>query len=152
LSEQSTPGSDTIVFTAAANQTFYLAVHGFQRTEYAIEVLVSPPPPAGLSGQCSSLFDGGALGVGDDLVTGTAATGQCAVYSFPASSGTPYTITFYTLRGDPDLTVARDAAFSSIVTDAPPYTFTASATGNHYLAVFPAGPSSTEFQLAVTSP
>jgi hypothetical protein len=65
VDQEATPDDDdTIVFTAAATQTFYLAIYGFQGAQYAIEVNVSPPPPSGLATRCSSARSATSTGQG----------------------------------------------------------------------------------------
>lgn len=157
VDQEATTGSETIVFTASANQTFHVAVHGFQSAQFAIEVKLSPPPPVGLTGHCTSARDGGALVVGGAHVNDNAVASQCILFSFPASAGTTYTVTMYTSGGDPSLVVGSNATFTSVLTtQATPggqtYTFQASATQSYHLAVFPANAVTTSFEIFVTSP
>jgi len=157
IEEANTPGGDTIVFTASGNQTFQLAVHGFQGVEYALEVMVSPAPPAGLAGQCSSILDDGTLVVGAPSIRQSAAPDQCVVYSFAAIGGLSYTVTMFTSRGNPGLIVANGPDFSSILTtETTPggevYTFTASDMQDFYMAVFPETATTTDFEIFVETP
>lgn len=157
IQEGTTPGGDTIVFTASGDQTFYLAVHGFQSVEYTIEVMVSPPPPAGLSSRCSSALDDGVLVVGAPSVRQSAAPDQCVMYSFAALSGASYTVTMYTTRGNPGLIVADDADFTSMLTTQTTpggevYTFTAVATQDFHLAIFAETATTTDFEIFVETP
>ena len=157
IQEATTPGADTIVFTASGDQTFHLAVHGFQSAEYTIEVMVSPPPPAGLAGRCSSVLDDAGLVVGAPSVWQSAAPDQCVVYWFAATGDLSYTVTMYTSRGNPGLIVAEDSDFSSkLSTETTPggevYTFTAAATQAFYLAVFPETATTTDFEILVETP
>jgi hypothetical protein len=157
LQEATTPGGDTIVFTTSGDQPFHLAVHGFQSVEYTIEVMVSPAPPAGLAGQCSSVLDEGVLVVGAASVRQSAAPDQCIVYSFAATSGLSYTVTMFTSRGNPGLIVADGPDFASIfTTETTPggevYPFTAAATQDFYLAVFPETVTTTDFEIFVETP
>jgi len=158
VDQEATPdGDNTIVFTARATQTFYLAIYGFQGTQYNIEVNVSPPPPSGLATRCTSARSGGTLVVGGAPTSDEAVQGQCILFSFPANVGTSYTVTMYATGGDPSLIVASNATFTSVLTiQATPggqtYTFQASATQSYYLAVFPADATTTGFEIFVTSP
>jgi hypothetical protein len=157
IQEATTPGGDTIVFTASGDRTFHLAVHGFQSVEYTIEVMVSPAPPAGLAGQCSSVLDDGTLAVGAASVRQSAAPDQCVVYSFAATNGLSYTVTMFTSRGNPGIILADRSDFASLLTTETTaggeiYTFTAAATQDFYLAVFPETTTTTDFEIFVESP
>ena len=157
IQEATTPDGDTIVFTASGDQPFYLAVHGFQSVEYTIEVMVSPSPPAGLAGRCSSVLDDGILVVEAPSVRQSAAPDQCVVYSFAAISSLSYTVTVFTSRGNPGLIVADGADFTSMLTNQTTsggevYTFTAAATQDFYLAVFAETATTTDFEIFVETP
>jgi hypothetical protein len=157
VAERTTSDDDAIVFTASASQTFFLAVHGFQTAEYTISVKVSPPPPPGLATVCSSVRDAGALAVGGAHKFDAAVPGQCVLYTFPGTSSIRYTVTVFELGGDPSLKVASDAAFTSVLTTqantgGETFSFTAVASQDFRLAVFPSAAVETNFEIFVTSP
>lgn len=155
--ERTTTGDDAIVFTASASQTLFLAVHGFQTAEYTISVKVSPPPPPGLAGACSSVRDAGALAVGGAHRFDAVVPGQCVLYTFPGTSSVRYTVTVFDLGGDPGLKVASDAGFTSVLTTqantgGETFSFTAAASQDFHLAVLPSTAVETNFEIFVTSP
>lgn len=157
IGEQTSTEDDAIVFDAPATQAFHLAVHGFQGVQYLITVEVSPPPPAGMAADCESAKDGGTLTVGAPATRDSAVVDQCVLYSFSGTSGTDYTITVFTSRGDPSLRVASDADFIDVLTTeartgGETYSFTAAANQDFFLAVFPATATATDFEIFVTSP
>jgi hypothetical protein len=157
VAERTTIDDDAIVFTAAASQTFFLAVHGSQTAEYTISVAVSPPPPPGLATVCDSVRDAGALAVGGPHKFDAAVPRQCVLYTFPGTSGVRYTVTVFDLGGDPSLKVASDAAFTSVLTTqahtgGETFSFTAAASQGFHLAVFPSGAADANFEIFVTSP
>lgn len=157
IGEQTGTGGDAIVFEAPATQAFHLAVHGFQGSKYLVTVEVSPTPPTGMAADCSSAKDGGPLTVGAASTRDSAVPDQCVIYSLSGTSGTAYTITMFTSRGDPSLRVASDADFTDILTTeaktgGETYSFTAAADQDFFLAVFPGTTAKTDFEIFVTSP
>jgi hypothetical protein len=68
-----------------------------------------------------------------------------------------YTVTVFDLGGDPSLKVASDAAFTSVLTTqantgGETFSFTAAASQDFRLAVFPSAAVEANFEIFVTSP
>ncbi len=157
IDKEETPDDDTIVFTAASDQLYHVAVHSFQDAEYTLSLSVSPAPPPGLTGECASVKDGGVLTVGAPSARDTAAIGQCVLFSFAGTAGTDYTVTMYAMGGDPGMKIANDADFLDLLTTqstqgGETYNFTAAATQSFFIGVFPTDPMTTSFEIFVTSP
>ena len=158
IADEDNFGKDTIVFDAPSTQTYHLAVHGFQAAEFSLEVAESPQPPSGLQTHCSSLLDGGTLQVGGPTVFETAVANQCVSFFFSGTQGTSYTVTVTTSGGDPSLLTASSMDFGNVLsleesTGGENYAFTAAASQNFYVAVFPTGGGpTTDFQISVSSP